>query len=199
MIVEATFIDIGAVWIQRDTSYRRTKAYAKNTNTQMWWTHGFFPSSVKEGVVYAVERHLEPCCKLKLPRFEHPFPSFCFFFLFGWTRSSTAYPSWINILLSLICWWLFVVWATTKKCLLCGSLLKFPRILNSWSVKYLYTLSGHILYQAQTLPVIMLQLQDDGQPLPFFLHFPSFNHFLSCLSPSVWDDFARKLINILSW
>lgn len=126
-------------------------------------------------------------------------PILLFFFLFGWTRSSTAYPSWINILLSLICWWLFVVWATTKKCLLCGSLLKFPRILNSWSVKYLYTLSGHILYQAQTLPVIMLQLQDDGQPLPFFLHFPSFNHFLSCLSPSVWDDFARKLINILSW
>ena len=62
--MEKTFIDIRVIWIQSDSSYRRPKAYTKSNNTQMWWA-GFFPSSVKEGVVYAVERHLEPHCKVK--------------------------------------------------------------------------------------------------------------------------------------
>lgn len=35
--MEITFIDSSVVWIQRDTSYGRTKAYAKD-NTQMWGT-----------------------------------------------------------------------------------------------------------------------------------------------------------------
>lgn len=35
-MMKITFTDIFVVWIQRDASYRRTKAYAKNDNTQMW-------------------------------------------------------------------------------------------------------------------------------------------------------------------
>lgn len=91
-IMEKTFIDIHVVWIQSDASYRRTKVYAKNNNTQMWWT-GFFPSSVKEHVMYAVERHLEPHCEVKswgwMPLPTHFF-SF-FFFLDGQEAARAVY------------------------------------------------------------------------------------------------------------
>lgn len=133
--MEITFIHISVMWIQSDTSYRRIKAYAKINNTQMWWTLKHFPFSVKEGVMYAVERHLEPNSKIKpwdeINTFSPPPSLFC---LFEWTRSSTDYLPRRDLLLSFTISkfvnGLFVVWATTES-LFCGWLLRFPRILNS--------------------------------------------------------------------
>lgn len=111
-----------------------------------------FPFSVKEGVMYAVERHLEPNFKIKpwdcMPLFTtttHHRTTLTFFFLFFFLDEQEAAQAvyqeeiYCSLYYFLICWWPFVVWATTKS-LLCGWLFRFPRILNYLVyIKYPYT------------------------------------------------------------
>ena len=150
--MEITFIDISVVWIQRNTSYRRTQAYAKINNTQMWWTLKDFSLQC--------EGRCDVCCgeasgtkfqnkALRLhapfhhhhPSSHHPHLFFSFFFLDEQEAAQAVYQEEIycSLYYFLICWWPFVVWATTKS-LLCGWLFRFPRILNYLVyIKYPYT------------------------------------------------------------